>query len=86
MLTLDLGPETEQRLNEACRERGFTPSELIQRNLSKWLDSLDTEDTQAPDPYELGKDLFGTFGPAEAPKDPLKRQIWEYLHAKHRAG
>jgi hypothetical protein len=83
MLTIDLDPETEKRLDELCRRTGVTPSEAVRRSLADWLERLDLE---VPDAYELGKDLFGQGGPAEPPVDPHKRQIWDSLHAKHRFG
>lgn len=79
MLTIDLDPETEQRLDEVCRRTGVTPSAAVKRSLADWLEHFDSE---IPDAYELGKDLFGQGGPAEPPSDPYKKQIWGYLHRR----
>jgi hypothetical protein len=58
MLTIDLGAETEKRLDELCRKTGSTPSEIIRMSLAEWLEEFDSS---RPDAYELGEDFFGTF-------------------------
>lgn len=82
MLTVRLDEATERQLAEACRQLGCSKSEAVKRSLAEWLERFQP----APDPYELGKDLFGQFGPSEPPEDPLKREIWERLRAKHNLG
>lgn len=79
MLSVRLDEATEQRLSEVCRQLGRTKSEVVKESLAEWLERLSPK----PDPYELGKDLFGRLRPSELPEDPLKREIWEQIHARH---
>ena len=79
MLTIHLDETTEQRLIEACRELGCSESEAVKQSLDEWLKQCSPK----PDPYDLGKNLFGRLRPAEPPEDPLEREIWERLHARY---
>ena len=63
MLTVRLDEATEQRLNEVCHQLGCSKSEAVKRSLTEWLEHF----SPPPDPYELGKDLFGQFEPSEPP-------------------
>jgi predicted transcriptional regulator len=80
MLTVRLDEATERRLAEVCRQLGCSKSDAVKQSLAEWLERF----KPAPDPYELGKDLFDLGGPAEPPEDPGKRFIWDYLNAKYR--
>ena len=82
MLTVRLDETTERRLAEACRQLGCSKSEAVKQSLTAWLERFEP----LPDPYALGKDLFGQLSPSEPPEDPLKREIWERLHAKYYPG
>lgn len=79
MLTVRLDEITEQRLTEVCRQLGRSKSDVVKQSLAEWLERFSPK----PDPYELGKDLFGRLRPSEPPEDPLKRAIWERLHAQY---
>jgi len=81
MLTVRLDEDMERRLNEACRRYGYSKSEAVKRSLADWLAAQEPP----PDAYALGADLFDQGSAAEPPTDPLRRQIWERLHEKHRS-
>lgn len=81
MLTVRLDEATERRLTEACRQLGCSKSEAVKQSLAEWLERFQP----APDPYELGQDLFDLGEAAGPPEDPRRRVIWDYLNAKHRA-
>lgn len=82
MLSVRLNKDTENQLEEVCRRYGFTKSEAVKRSLEQWLGGFDA----APDAYQLGSDLFDQGAASTAPSDPVRRQIWERLHAKYRSG
>ena len=81
MLSVRLDESIEQRLQEVCRRFGYTKSEAVKRSLEQWLAAFEP----TPDAYELGIDLFDQGAAAESPADPMRRQIWEHLHAKYRS-
>ncbi len=83
MPSIRIDEETQRRLNEVCRRHGCSKSDAVKRSLEAWLTSLEP---MPDDAYVLGADLFDLGGAAEPPTDPLRRQIWERLHAKYRSG
>lgn len=78
-LSIRLDETTERKLAEVCKQLGCTKSEAVKASLNAWLERFEP----VPDAYALGEDLFDTGQLASAPEDPLKRQLWERLHAKH---
>jgi predicted transcriptional regulator len=82
MLSVRLDSNTESQLDEVCRRYGFTRSEAVKRSLDQWLKGF----APAPNAYELGEDLFDRGATASEPDDPMRRRIWEHLHAKYRSG
>lgn len=80
MLTVRLDEITEQRLTEVCRQLGRSKSDVVKQSLAEWLERFNPP----PRSYELGQDLFDQGESAEPPKDPQRRQIWDYLDAKYR--
>lgn len=82
MLSVRIDEETQRRLTEVCRRYGYSKSEAVKRSLASWLAGFEP----TPDAYALGADLFDAGGPGEPPTDPMRRQIWERLHAKYRPG
>lgn len=82
MLSVRLDKDTESQLEEVCRRYGMSKSEAVKRSLEQWLARFEP----APDAFELGKDLFDQGGAASPPDDPMRRRIWEHLHAKYRSG
>jgi Arc/MetJ-type ribon-helix-helix transcriptional regulator len=54
-LTVRLPQRVEQELAEYCVKRGISKSDAVKQALDKLL----AEQSEAPNAYELGKDLFG---------------------------
>jgi len=81
-LSIRLSPEEEALLEAASRQCARSKSELVRQGTRELCQRLLRQTDRTP--YELGQDLFGAGQLAEAPTDPIKRHIWEALHAKHR--
>lgn len=81
-LSIQLSPDEEALLKAASRQCARSPNDLARQGVRELCQRLMRQADQTP--YELGQDLFGAGQLAEAPTDPVKRQIWEFLHAKHR--
>lgn len=82
-LSVRLSSEDEQLLAASARRLGRPKSELVRQAIQELCQKLRQEERSA---YALGEDLFGTGKLAEAPKDPMKKAIWEKLCAKHNMG
>lgn len=81
-LTVHLTPEEEALLDSVSRQSAQSQDDLIRQGIRELCQRL-LEQT-GPTSYALGQDLFGAGHLASAPTDPVKRQIWDALHAKHR--
>lgn len=81
-LSIQFTPEEEALLEAASRQSTCSKSELVRQGARELCQRLLHQDRQTP--YQSGQDLFGAGRLAEAPIDPIKRQIWEALSAKHR--
>lgn len=75
-----LSPHEESILEKTAKRLGRSKSDLTRQAVKELCQRLAHEDQSA---YSLGKDLFGAGSLAEAPDDPLKKQVWEKLRAKH---
>lgn len=56
MITLRLDNALEHRIEWASETLKISKSELVRRSVVKYL-----EEVSKPDPWELGKDIFGKF-------------------------
>ena len=81
-LTVHLSPEEEALLETVSRQSAQSQDDLIRQGIRELCQRL--LEQADPTPYALGQDLFGAGHLAGAPTDPVKRQIWDALHAKHR--
>ena len=80
-ISVRLPPEEQHMLEVLARRVGRNKSDLMRQAVRELCQRLAADNRT---PYSLGQDLFGTGSPAPAPTDPMKRQIWEKLRAKHR--
>lgn len=80
-LSIQLSPDEEALLQAASRRCAVTPNDLARQGVRELCQRLMRQPDRTP--YELGQDLFGAGQLTEAPADPVKRQIWEALRAKH---
>ena len=81
-LSIQLSSEEEALLQAASRQCARSPDDLARQGLRELCLRLVRQDNHTP--FELGQELFGMGGLAEAPIDPTKRQVWDILHVKHR--
>jgi len=82
-LSIQFTPEEEALLEAASRQVTRSKSELVHQGVRELCQRLLQPPTDQS-PYERGQDLFGAGHLAAAPTDPIKRQVWEALRAKHR--
>lgn len=82
-LSVRIPPEEQQLLENLARRMGRSKSDLLRQAVRELYQRLAVDQRT---PFSLGRDLFGTGSLAPPPTDPLKRQIWEKLRAKHRMG
>ncbi|QTR54910.1 ribbon-helix-helix protein, CopG family [Thiothrix unzii] len=80
-ISVRLPPEEQHMLEVLARRVGRSKSDLMRQAVRELCQRLAADNRT---PYSLGQDLFGTGSLAPAPTDPMKRQIWEKLRAKHR--
>lgn len=82
-VSVRLDDELGRRLAELAKRTGRRKSDLIRESLTEYLDRLD----QAPDPWEVGKDLFGRYGSSQTDLARRSEEILQQLFAeKGRAG
>ena len=79
-LSVRLSAEEERLLEKTARRIGRSKSELARQAVYELCQKLTQEERS---PYSIGEDLFGAGQLAQAPTDPLNKQIWEKLRAKH---
>ncbi len=79
-LSVQLSPEEENLLEQTAQQLGRSKSDLARQAVYELCQKLAREKQS---PYGLGEDLFGAGKLASTPSDPLKKQIWEKLRAKH---
>ena len=79
-LSVRLSVDEETLLEKTARRLGRSKSDLARQAVHELCQKLVQEERS---PYTLGADLFGAGELADAPADPLKRQIWETLRDKH---
>ena len=79
-LTVRFPTDEENLLEKTARRLDRSKSDLVRQAVHELCLKLDQEQHSA---YAMGEDLFDTGELAQAPKDPLKQQIWEKLRAKH---
>lgn len=79
-LSVRLSADDEVLLEKTARRLGRSKSDLARQAVHELCQKL-VQDERSP--YSLGEDLFGAGELADAPTDPLKRQIWEKLRDKH---
>lgn len=79
-LSVRLSEEDENLLQIASNNLGKTKSELVRQAVHDFCQKLTLERSSA---YSMGKDLFDKGALSKEPTSPLKKQIWEKLHAKH---
>jgi len=70
MITLRLDTKLEQSLENASKHMGVTKSELIRRGIREYLAKL-----SSPDPWELGKDLFGKYASGQGNLSEERKEI-----------
>lgn len=80
-ISVRLPPEEQHMLEVLARRVGRNKSDLMRQAVRELCQRLAADNRT---PYSLGQDLFGAGSLAPAPTDPMKRQIWEKLRAKHR--
>ena len=56
MITLRLDPNLEKEISTVAKNLGLTKSDLIRKSLIEYLAKL-----ERPNPWEVGKDLFGRY-------------------------
>ena len=81
-LSIQLSPDEEALLKVVSQQCARSPNDLARQGVRELCQRLVRQADR--NPYELGQDLFGAGQLAEAPVDPIKRQVWDALHAKHR--
>ncbi|MGB3917792.1 ribbon-helix-helix protein, CopG family [Thiothrix litoralis] len=79
-ISVRLPPEEQHMLEMVARRMGRGKSDLVRQAVRELCQRLSADNRT---PYSLGQDLFGAGSLAAAPTDPMKRQIWEKLRAKH---
>ena len=79
-LSVRLSVEEEALLEKTARRIGRSKSELARQAVYELCQKLSQAERS---PHSMGEDLFGVGQLAEAPTEPLKKQIWEKLRAKH---
>jgi len=80
MLSVNLSPEELQLLEKIANQLGCSTNTLAEQAVKEFCLKLTQKKQTA---YELGQNLFGKGELALTPIDPLKKQIWEKLYAKH---
>jgi hypothetical protein len=79
--SIRLSRDEERLLAAASRKTGQSKTDLVRQGMRELCEQLVGPPAS---PYELGRGLFGAGTLARAPRDPMKRAVWEKLHAKHR--
>jgi len=79
-LSVRLSADEEIFLEKTARRLGRSKSDLARQAGHELCQKLVQEERS---PYSLGADLFGAGELADAPENPLKRQVWESLRDKH---
>lgn len=79
-LSVRLSPDEESLLKKAARRLGRSKSDLARQAVHELCQKLIQDERSS---YRLGEDLFGTGELADAPIDPLKKQLLEKLRVKH---
>ena len=68
MITIDLEPKLEQRVQHTAKILDLTVSELIHESLSEYLGQL-----SQPSPWELRKNYFGKYSSGQG------KAIWRLI-------
>jgi len=79
-LSVRLSVNDENLLEKVARQLGRSKSDLARQAVHELCQKLAQAERT---PYSMGVDLFDVGKLAKPPSDPLKREIWEKLHAKH---
>jgi Arc/MetJ-type ribon-helix-helix transcriptional regulator len=80
MLVVRLPDELEQEMNRIASAKHRTHSEVIREALTRYVESYRTERPA----YELGKDLFGSYGSGDIGRSShYKGELKKRLRAKH---
>ena len=81
MASIRLGKQLEQWISRAARLAGISKSEFVRRCLEGHKQAAESD----PDPYDLGKDLFGGDPSGRSDLAANSRQIVrDKVHAKSR--
>ena len=83
ILCIELSPEEENLLEQIAKQLGCSKNDLARKGIHELCQKLSREISS---PYSLGEDLFDVGQLATAPFDPIKKQAWEKLRAKHDFG
>ena len=79
-LSVRLSGDDENLLEKIAHQLGRSKSDLVKQAVHELCQKLAQEERS---PYDMGIDLFDAGKRAKSPSDPLKKQIWEKLDAKH---
>jgi len=80
MTSIRLPADVEIKLAEIAKSEKRTKSDIIKEALNSYLKSYSIRSY----PYDLGKDLFGSYGSGQSNlSTDYKRLIKEKMHAKH---
>lgn len=80
MISLRISSKTEDELNDYCAKMGLSKSHVVKEALAQYL----VQKQNALDPYETGKDLFGTDGNGqEDDSQTYKKTVKAKIDAKH---
>ncbi len=78
MLTVRLPKETEEKLEALSRQLNTTKSDLVKLAINEYMQKI------SDNPYETGKDLFGSDDSKVADGSvKYKQNIRSYIHEKH---
>ena len=80
MLTVRLPEDLEQEVNRIASAEQRTKTQIIREALTQYVESHRNQRSA----YELGKDLFGTYGSGDTERSSgYKGKLKEKLRAKH---
>lgn len=78
MLTVRLPKQTEEKLEALSKQLNTTKSELVKQAITEYMQKINDN------PYETGKDLFGSDDSKVADGSvKYKQNIRSYIHEKH---
>ena len=80
MLTVRLPAQVEKELNDFCKQKRLSKSQVVKEALAMYIKN----DPAALNPYELGADLFGQEGSGQADSSTTyKKRLKKALDEKY---